>query len=143
MLYKILGVLLLAAGLFLGGYYSGKGDKEVQIIEKVGETRTVYKDRIVTVTKIVRPDGTVEETTKTEEKEGSSEETTVDRDTHTKPALSDYSLGAKYWRDYESLLSDDHLGSLEVTAGRRLLGEVWLDMGVRKQSFAVGVSVNF
>ena len=51
----------------------------MEIQEKVvtikGETLTVFKDRIVTVTKVVRPDGTVEETTRTEEKEGKKENT--------------------------------------------------------------------
>jgi hypothetical protein len=140
----ILGALL-TGGSFLSGFYTGKGNKEVTTIVKKGETRTVYKDRIVTVTKIVRPDGTVEETTKTEEKEGKSDSTTVDKGSTTKSSLSDYSVGAMYFTRFDSL--DPGLNNLMVTGGRRLIGEIWLDVGIipsiDKPGAAIGISAKF
>lgn len=130
--YKILGCLLLIGVAFGGGFYTGKGQKQVEIQEHVvhekGDTKTVIKDRIVTVTRTVKPDGTVTETTKTEDKDKTQEvKTSVtekDTDTTIKPVLSTYSLGlaaAKRWDG--DLLEKPDFG---VTAGYRVLGEVWV-----------------
>lgn len=136
--------LVVAAGLFLGGFYTGRGQKQVEVQEKVvtikGETLTVFKDRIVTVTKIVRPDGTVEETTRTEEKEGKKETKTAEKkketDSVTTSIASKYSLGLKYWASFDDKFSDTRetvrdTGRYEVTAGYRLMGDVWLEAGYR------------
>lgn len=142
-------VLLAAAGL--AGFYLGRGQREVvveeRIVEKRGETVTKYVDRVVTVTKIIRPDGTVEETTKTEDRAGSSESRSSERDSSnsskTKSLASNYSVGAKYWITSVSAMSRPELQQIEVTAGRRILGDIWADIGVRTDSVAVGVSLKF
>lgn len=146
--YLIVLVLLVASGL--GGFYLGRGQKEIQIQEKIvtteGESHIEYRDRIVTVTKIVRPDGTTEETTKTEEKEGTEEKKTKvaekDKSRTEKSLASNYSLGAMYRLKYGDL-TRSALNSVEVTGGRRLIGDVWLDVGATTSDVAVGLSVKW
>lgn len=129
---NLLIATVVLLGSFLGGFYYGKGQNQVEIQEKVitkeGESKVEYKDRIVTVIKTVQPDGTVTETTKTEEKAGTKETKTQvsenDKDTKITPVLSRYSLGvvaAKRWD--QNLLSTPDWGA---TAGLRVLGEVWV-----------------
>lgn len=140
--WKLLLTALVLGGTFLGGLYIGKGQKEVVTIEKTGKTVVKYKDRIVTVTKIIKPDGTIEETTKTEDREGSTKEKTVDNSSTTKSLASDYSIGAKYWiRGLEEV----EYRNVEITAGRRMFGEIWLDVGVLplEREVAVGLSFKF
>lgn len=146
-IYKILIGLGLALGIYLAGYWMGKGDKEViekeKIVLKEGRERIVYKDRIVTKTVIRYPDGRVEETEKVEEKESKtekeSEEVAKDTSTHSKPALADYRVGAKYWASYPELDT-----AIEVEAGRRLLGDIWIELGVRADGeAAIGVAIQW
>ncbi len=149
-----LGLILLIVS-FGGGYYSGKGNKEVQIQEKIveikGEKEIVVKDNIITVTKIVRPDGTVEETTKTEEKKTveKSKEVSSEKDivSISKPVLSNYSLGLKYWAlaADESIVRDvSKPDRYELVLGRRIVGEVFLNASYRLDKQAsIGVSINF
>lgn len=142
--YGVMAIALLVLGSGLTGYYLGKGDKEVVIQEKViyqqGETKVEYRDRIVTVTKIVKPDGTVIETQKTEDRERKEEkkDTVIvdDKSSKSTPILSKYSLGARYWLP----LALDSLGdkntymntnAIEITAGRRVFGEIWVEGGYR------------
>ncbi len=142
--YKIAAGLIILIGVFGGGFYAGKGQTRVEIQEKVvrveGESKTVYKDRIVTVTKTVQPDGTTTEVTKTEEKEGSKETRTTsdekDRKTVTTPILSKYSLGLKYWASLDDKIDVSRMSNYEVTAGYRVLGEVWVIGGFRPGSEA-------
>jgi len=153
--YKLLTGLIILIGIFVGGFYTGKGQSKVEIQEKVitkeGESKTVYKDRIVTVTKTIKPDGTITEETKTEEKQGSKETKTAskekDKTTVTTPILSNYSLGLKYWASLDDKLDVGKAkdrNNYEVTAGRRLLGEAWLTGGVRlDKQVSLGVSFNF
>ncbi len=149
---KYVALLIAAVVLFGAGFYAGKGQTQVEIQEKVvyrdSETRVEYRDRTVTVTKIVRPDGTTEETTRTEEKEKSEETTIVERDRQkeklTTLVLSDYSLGLKYWASLSDKLDIRDRNNYELTAARRLIGEVWVQGGVRMdKSVAVGLSVQF
>jgi hypothetical protein len=149
-IYKIIIVLGLAIGIFLGGYYTGKGDKEVQTQEKVvykeGEQKIVYQDRIVTVTKVVHPDGTTEETTKTEDKNQTTDTRTAegqtDKKQDTKVALSNYSIGTRYWASFQSPLETSY-GNIEINAGRRIIGDVWADIGVKKDAASVGIRIQF
>lgn len=142
--YKILAILTTLVVIFIGGFYTGKGQTRVEIQEKVvrveGESKTVYKDRVVTVTKTVKPDGTTTETTKTEEKEGSKETKTASKDTAkstvTTPTLSNYSLGLKYWASLDDKLDMRKMSNYEVTVGKRMLGEIWLIGGFRPGSEA-------
>jgi hypothetical protein len=152
---KYIAGLIALAAVFLGGFYVGRGQKEIEIQEKIvevkGETTTVYRDRIVTVTKVVKPDGTTEETTRTEEKEGRKEEKTVDKskekDSATRSIASNYSLGLKYWASLDDKSSVGNVrdtGKYELTAGRRLLGDVWLGVGYKlDKQVSLGISVHF
>lgn len=139
---KLLTAVLVMLASFAGGFYYGKGEREVVTITKKGETHTVFKDRIVTVTRIIRPDGTVEETTKTEEKEGSKDTKNTEKDTKSKPILADYSVGAKYWagkgRDIDS-----YLRNTEVMVGRRMIGDIWLEAGVLPVDMQLSLGVSF
>lgn len=134
LLNKYTILVLLALGLFLGGYFSGKQDIQTVVQEKVvykeGETLTVYRDRIVTVTKIVKPDGTVTEITKTEDKDKTQDKKTTevdkDKSTTTTPVLSKYSLGLYTQKELASnwLLRDNY--KYGVSAGYRVLSPLWL-----------------
>ena len=139
--YKVLAVLVLVLAAGATGYWQGRGDIQVREVEKVvekeGKTEVVYRDRIVTVTKIVRPDGTVEETTREEEHEHEetteSRETAADRETEKTPTQSRYSLGISYspsadsfdWREGK----DGVVRDLGLEVGYRLVGPVWGAVG--------------
>lgn len=131
--------LLLLAGAFAGGYYLGHGRVETVIKETEGKERVVYKDRIVTVTRVVKPDGTVTETTRTEDRSGSRDTETTGRDSSTKPALADYSLGAGYVVRSVSSVGNTSLSAFEIRGGRRVLGDIWGEIGLRNDSLALGV----
>jgi hypothetical protein len=127
--------LTLLVGASLLGFWLGHGQKEVQVIEKKvevrveGETKIKYQDRIVTVTIIKKPDGTVTETTTT--KESSKDEhtntssTTKDKSTQEETKYSaQYSFGlsthpsldATQYRDWHSYRAE---------AGALLVGPLW------------------
>lgn len=139
----------------LAGFYTGRGQKEVEIQEKIittkGETQTVFKDRIITVTKVLRPDGTVEETTRTEDKSGSSStkssEKSKEKDTVTTSIASQYSLGLKYWASLDDKFNEADrtvrdTGRYEVVAGYRILGDIWVEGGYRlDKQLSVGLRV--
>ncbi len=97
----------------------------------------------MTVTRTVLPDGTVTETTKTEDRKGSKEKT----EQKSTPALAQYSVGAKYWLNRDLLRGSIGVGNTEVEVGRRLLGPVWIDAGVRmditKPEVSLGLHVEF
>jgi hypothetical protein len=149
---SITGAGVVCVAIFFTGFYAGKGDREIQIQEKVvnkeAEAKTLFKDRIVTVTKIVKPDGTVIEQTKAEDKkinsdvktqEASSEKTEISR-----PALSNYSLGLfgkKSLKD-SPISATPNLG---VSVGRRMIGELWLKVGVipAEKEASVGIELQF
>jgi hypothetical protein len=131
--------MLVAAGL---GYYYGKGQKEV-ITQKVkGEERVVYKDKIVTVTKVVKPDGTVTEEIKTEDRSGSKDSRTSSTDTQVRSKQSQYKLGLSYSVDYEKPALQDPM-SLHVQAGTRLFGPIWMDAQVGMRNSLIGLSLEF
>lgn len=152
LIYKVLLGLMVAGAIFLGGFYTGKGDKQVEIQEKIvtvkGETQVVVRDRIVTVTKTLKPDGTVVETTKTEEKQKDTTTKTTEKDKSTnvatRPVLSRYSLGlfGSMKLDKLSELPKPQLG---VSAGIRTVGEVWLKSYVvpADKSIAMGIEIQF
>lgn len=142
--YKYIFVIAFIVATFGAGFYLGKGQKEVQIIEKTGETQVVYQDRIVTVTKTVQPDGTVTETTKTEDQSKNTNIKTVDDSTRTTAIATQYKVGAKYVAQYSAFLTGSRgLDNVEIDGSRRLLGPVWIDLGIRRESAALGLSVEF
>lgn len=153
--YIMLGILVLLTGAVAAGYYLGKGQKEVTVEEKIiykkGEERIQYRDRTIIKERIVAPDGTIteRETTKdiAQEIERRSTELAQEMVSKSKPVLSNYSLGLKYWLPLsDKIVNAESYGTeqLEITAGRRLLGEIWLDAGYKlDNSFSVGLSLRF
>lgn len=139
----IAGAMLL--GAFGGGYlYRGDPEPVIQVVEREklvevqvkGETVVEVRDRIVTVVRTVKPDGTVIEKTRTEEKDQSSKELVTETarvqdrtSVHLPAAATRYSLGVGYRvlpttrpPTYQDLL---------VTGGYRLSSSpVWLEFGV-------------
>lgn len=147
--YTIGGLLIVVVGLV--GYYLGQGQVEIQTVERVitkeGESRVEYKDRIVTVIRTVKPDGTVTETTKTEDKSGTKEkkssETATDKERIVTPVLAKYSLGLRYWNKValDSLVKPSlEYDRLEVSVGHRVWGGLWADVGYRlDNSLSLGI----
>jgi hypothetical protein len=138
--YTLAGLLILLVGTAAGGYYLGRG--QVEVVEKVGKTITVERVRTVTITKTVHPDGTTTETTTTRDEE--KDKTSTKKDSTSTPLLSDYSVGAKYWMG-QGRSPTNYYGNVEVTAGRRLVGDVWLEAGVIPLQLqgSIGFSVRF
>jgi hypothetical protein len=150
----VIGLVVLAATT-LGGYYIGKGQKEVQIEEKIvykeGETKVEYKDRTIIKEKIIQADGTVieREITKdiSKEIEKRSKELASEMVSKIIPKLSKYSLGVKYWFPIEDEMFNKKYYNekkVEVTAGYRIVGEVWGQVGYKlDNSISVGLAVQF
>jgi hypothetical protein len=154
MLTSITTKIKLLAGVFvflLGIYIGIKWGSVHTVVEKEvkGETITVYKDRIVTVTKIVRPDGTKEETTKTEEKDKSKKK----KETKTEPVVVSkpkpkyavgYILRPKWPKGEKDLLPGPAV-SHGVSAGYNLLDPLWLKFGVIPSDniYTLGLEIQF
>lgn len=100
-----LGTLIIA---FVIGFFSGKSEKIIT------EDKIIYKDRIKTITKIVKPDGTVITEEKTEDKQGSQTKTAE------KP-LSRYSAGIITQSRY-----DRYNINYGATIGMRLVDNFWI-----------------
>lgn len=153
--YVLISLVILLVGSVAGGYYLGKEQVQTEVQEKVvyrdAETKIEYRDRTVIKERIVAPDGTVTEReidkdiSRDVDKKSTSSST--ERDTITTPTLSRYSLGLKYWLPLDNrLLNVDTYSSkqIEVTAGYRMLGEVWLIGGYKlDNSVSVGLSLQF
>lgn len=144
--------LIVAALLVLGAFILGaRVASTTQVIEKEvkGETVTVYKDRVVTVTKIVKPDGTVEETTKTEEKD----KTKKKKETKTEPVVVSkpkpkYSVGyvlRPHWPRGDKDLLPGPAISHGVSVGYNLLDPLWLKFGVipSDKIYTLGLEIHF
>ncbi len=142
--WKLITSLVVLVAIFLSGYYSGRGQREVVTVEKEGKIVTVVRDHIITVTKTVQPDGTVTETTKTEDKDSNSTAETKESDSSSRSLASNYSVGLKFWQKYAertySFSSKEHY---EVQLGRRIAGDVWGDIGVKTDSVALGLRINW
>jgi hypothetical protein len=141
---KVLGVLFV---FLLGAYLGIKLGSTTQVIEKEvkGETVTIVKDRIVTVTRTVYPDGTVTESTKTEEKDKSKKkkETKKESGTVVVYKVPKYSLGYTL-RPKWDLLSGSAI-SHGVTAGYNLGYNLWLKAGAIPSDniYTLGVEFQF
>lgn len=147
-LFKSLAVLilLLAISFFLG-YKKGSGNVITVTKEIKGETQIQYKDRIVTVTKIIRPDGTIEETTKTEDKSKSTTKKETQKDVAVTPAKDKYSLGLitspHVERDGMSVRKVKLLPG--VTAGYNLGNDIWVKFGTvpADSIYVMGIEITF
>lgn len=126
---RVLVSILVVLAAFAGGWYMGNGQVTVEEINKETRTEIQYKDRIVTVTKTVQPDGTIVESTKTEDKSGSKLTEKKSSETTTTPALAHYSVGAGLARhvDFDSIL-EPKLGDYYVSGGMRVLGPGWVEV---------------
>lgn len=138
-LLTILGLVLA----FAGGLYIGSGRVTKEVVEVKGEERTVFKDRIVTVVKETRPDGTVKETTKTEDREGSSESRSTQTASKTEVGKADWKVGAIYHHTYGSREQLSYMADVQATLSRRILGPVFVDVGVGVKAISIGASVEF
>lgn len=103
------------------------------------KTEVVTKTVTRTVEKIVQPDGTVIE--RVIEKENSSSNTaskTIEK------ALPGWSLGAAY-RPRLERITEHQWDAWEITAGRRLMGDVWVDLTTNpfRKEVSLGVSYKF
>lgn len=129
-MYKLLGIILLVLGAALGGYFYGKGNKEVQTITIEGKKEVQIVERIKTVTRTVKPDGTITETTETKDKTENTKEKTRETETVSKPSLSKYSLSLGLHINYEDVLklSKPTYDKYYVGAGVRVLAlPLWLE----------------
>ena len=147
---KLVAGLLLAVVLFLAGAkFASTHTVETVTKEVKGETITVVQDRIVTVTRTVHPDGTVTETTKTEEKtknkkkkETSTEPVVVSKP-HPKYSLG-YTLRPKWPRGENDLLPGPAI-SHGITAGYHLGYDLWLKAGAipADKIYTLGIEYQF
>lgn len=145
--YKVLMTVLviLLGGAFYGGYYYG-GAGETKTVT-VHDVQTVEKivDHVVTVTRTVKPDGTITEITKTEDKQDDKQHNEQNSDTSISSNLPDYSLGVRYHVVVGSL-QDTVLNpyrGIEINAGRRLLGPIWGEVGIQplQKDISIGVRI--
>jgi hypothetical protein len=134
---------LLAFLLCLGAaYYAGRSSvKPVETVREVkGETKVV--EHTVTVTKVVKPDGTVTTVTTTDDK-------AVDKKTDSiasSPVAVQpgWSLGVAYRPDLAHVLTHQW-DAWEVTGGRRLLGNSWVDATLNplRKEVSIGIRYEF
>jgi len=148
---RILILLIVAASLLAGTFYMGYkqgAGKVVTVTNTVkGDTQVVFKDRIVTRTKVVQKDGTVTEVTRTEEKQQETSSHTSDTSVAVTPAKTKYSLGLM--TAPKLVREDGHIKSIRImpglTAGYNLGNDVWVKLGyVPNDSLVVvGIEVHF
>jgi hypothetical protein len=148
---KLIAAVLLIVGAFILGAKLGSTHTTETVTKEVkGETVTVFKDRVITVTKIVRPDGTTEETTKTEEKDKTKtkKETKKDSGTVVVYKIPKYSLG--YVARVRLLPEEDNILprptiSHGVTGGYHIGYNVWLKAGAipSDKIYTLGVELQF
>lgn len=144
--------LVIASLLLIGSFVAGmRLGSTTTIVEKEvkGETVTVYKDRVITVTKIVRPDGTTEEITKTEEKDKTKKKKETKTDpvvvAKSKPKYSvGYTLRPKWPRGDNDLLPGPAI-SHGVSVGYNLLDPLWLKFGAIPSDniYTLGIEIHF
>jgi hypothetical protein len=126
--YFIVAALII--GAFIAGTFYKRPDP--------GSVQTVYKDRIVTVTKTItkKPDGTIisETETKTENKSGTKVETKLPR----------YSAGILVVKSLSKSKLVDR-PDYGLSGGIRLLGSLWAEMQVIpvNQTVALGLRLEF
>lgn len=166
-LFTLVPVAFLVGAIL--GYYNGpRGPGPVQtveverVVEKIvqGEerVRVEYRDRIVTRTVVQKPNGTVitreTERDRAGEKQEERKTTVADKESArdisrtvgASSASSRFSLGVSYWPRYSDLLADSsrfNWERFEIDSGIRVLGPVWLNLGVRTDSVGIGFRWEF
>lgn len=147
---KLIGTIIGVVAAFILGAKLGSTHKVETVTKEVkGETVTVFKDRIITVTKIVRPDGTTEETTKTEEKDKTEKkkESKTDPVVVSRPSPK-YSLGYTLrpkWPGMDREVISKPTISHGVTAGYHMGYNVWLKAGAipADSIYTLGIEIQF
>lgn len=141
-------IVPIAIALFLGGYWAGKG--QTQVIEKErivkGETVTVTVEKIVTVIRVVKPDGTTTETTSTTERQidKTKETEIVDKSKETTPVANDYGVGGGVKASLKSVDINAFKPDYYVAVSRRIIGDAWIDLSVSTDSqVGLGVKLEF
>lgn len=155
MISKIIGGLVILLLAFAGGAYYGRSSTTPvvttvdRVITQEGETKTVYVDRIVTVTKTVQKDGTTTEVTRTEDKSKNTDKHTEVTSDTKQVTSSPGSVGAEYTVGvaYRAALDDasyiPSLNNLELLGTKRLAGPLLLNVEVApvRKEIAVGLSI--
>lgn len=142
--YKIGGALLALILTFLGGYWSGSGNVKTvtQVKEVKGDTITKVVDHIVVVTRTVQKDGTVTESTSTEDKVADAKVSTdsTDREKSTSTVLPNWGIGGGGVANYKELLKPEYY----LTVDRRILGGIWGEVGATSdRRVMLGVKLEF
>lgn len=162
-------LIALPVGCLGAGYYWGSSsvpetetrieERVVTQIEKQIEVQTVteWKDRIVTVERVVHPDGTTEERTTTEDRDEhqssqteTHESTSQTAETNTAIIASgstnsqaSYSLGVQYRHSLYPILDTSGVPATDYTIslGARVLSlPVWVELGAStRKELSVGV----
>jgi hypothetical protein len=156
----VVSILIAIAGGFAGGF-SQRRTEVTEVEKKVfvvrdAETVTVtkWKDRVVTVERIVRPDGTIEERTIEAEREVAEEFRKKEKEItdlkeklskkETTPVLSKYSLGLQVPLKFQ-LDSSDRIDytAASLFLGTRVLGPVWLEGSFQPSTREVTIGVRY
>lgn len=158
-LYSIT-ILIAVAGGFLIGYLQNKEKVVVQvqevekIVQKEAETVVVtkWKQKVVTIEKIVRPDGTVEERTIEAEQEVAEEFRKKEKEIselkeklskkETTPVLSKYSLGLQVPLKFQQETPISYMDAA-ATVGIRALGPIWLEGSFQPSTREVTIGVRY
>lgn len=123
---KILSALCALAIAFAVGFFSGKSEV-IKTNEKI-----VYKDKIVTIIRTVKPDGTVIEERREEDR--SKEETKI----VSKPSLGRYSVTALAVTRYDKL--EVQYGAM---VGMRLIDSLYVNAGMIPNNKEILVSLSY
>lgn len=146
-LTKVIVFILSILIVFLGGFYTGKGQVESTTITKTIKGDEVIKtvDHIVTIIKTVKPDGTIIEERKNEDKQIQEHITYVDREklVYTKPVLSNYSLGVMVTKSLSINSLINFKPDYSITAGYRAIGEFWLDTAYTPSTDTISLGISF
>jgi hypothetical protein len=145
--YTLALILVLASGGL--GYYLGSGNVRVEekIVKEKGEVQIREVEKVVTITKIVRPDGTVEETRREEDKTRDEKQKSSNTEilSSKEPMQSQYSLGLSFRSEYsemQNIIRESRmLENYTVDLGRRILGPIWVEVGAGSEQYTLGVRV--
>jgi hypothetical protein len=158
-LYSIT-ILIAVAGGFLIGYLQNKEKVVVQlqevekIVQKEAETVVVtkWKDKVITIEKIVRPDGTIEERTIEAEREVAEEFRKKEKEItdlkeklskkESSPVLSKYSLGLQVPLKFQQETPIDYTDA-SLFLGTRVLGPVWLEGSFQPNTREITIGVRY
>jgi hypothetical protein len=137
----LLGTLLLLA-VFAGGYWAGRGDKQVEIREVKVKGDVVEKivERVVEKIRTVKPDGTVEEKEITRDITKDKKEKIVSNDKASKvtPYLPKWGVGGGAVVGVDTFPEVGYY----VNGRYKVIGSIWVESSINtNKSVSVGISV--